>query len=114
VCKCELHVLNLFSLIDFFKAFRTNVLLLWIVSNYILIVIFTNDIVVKALVQNQGNTNTAINPYFTFLLWSVASLSFIRFVFSVVYMIMWFADGLRTGGKRNPIRSVARVGVTSA
>ncbi|KAI9356488.1 chitin synthase-domain-containing protein [Zopfochytrium polystomum] len=85
---------------DFYKNFRTKVLLCWVITNYMIIFVFTNDDIVNAMFPNRSS-GTNLNPYFTFLLWSVTLLSCIKFTFSAVYLIGWHVDGLRQGGKRN-------------
>ncbi|KAI9336630.1 chitin synthase-domain-containing protein [Zopfochytrium polystomum] len=89
---------------DYFKQFRTNTVLLWFFSNGLLVYIFTNAAVVRAMFPNSTAAN--INPYLTFLFWSVAFLSFIRFLCSTIYLIGWWSEGLSDAGKRNPIQSI--------
>ncbi|TPX75810.1 chitin synthase [Chytriomyces confervae] len=69
---------------DFFKQFRTFVVVFWFFSNFLLVFIFTNPWI-------NGKITTAgdINPYLGFLLWSVAALSLVRFVFSTIYLMQW-------------------------
>ncbi|KAI8847542.1 chitin synthase-domain-containing protein [Chytridium lagenaria] len=75
---------------DFFKQFRTNTLMLWLLTNGV-------------LVYKQ-----AVNPYLTFLFWSVAVLSFIRFLCSCIYLVGWWFEGLEDAGKRNPLKRAAQ------
>ncbi|TPX60588.1 chitin synthase [Powellomyces hirtus] len=68
---------------DGFRQFRTRVVLFWMVSNALLIILFTNEMIVdKWFPKKEGS----VNPYLTFLFWSVAFLSFIRFVASMIYL----------------------------
>ena len=60
------------------REFRTRVVLSWILTNLILIVLFTNDFALELMFPNKSIG--AINPYLTFLFWSVTVLAFIRFV----------------------------------
>jgi len=71
---------------DYYRTFRTNVLLAWVLSNGILgaVIVSTNA---KAA-TGTGGANTAVNGYMAFLLYSVAILAFVRFVGSTTYMIV--------------------------
>ncbi|KAJ3113391.1 Chitin synthase, class 2 [Phlyctochytrium bullatum] len=91
---------------DFFKQFRTNTLMLWLLSNGILVYVFTTPQIVKAIFPNAVEKKS-VNPYLTFLFWSVAVLSFIRFLCSFIYLVGWWMEGLEDAGKRNPLRSAA-------
>ncbi|KAJ3208139.1 Chitin synthase, class 2 [Dinochytrium kinnereticum] len=91
---------------DFFKQFRTNTLMLWLVTNGLLVYIFTTPQIVRQMFPNSSKKQS-VNPYLTFLFWSVAVLSFIRFLCSLIYLIGWWMDGLEDAGKRNPFKSAA-------
>jgi len=69
---------------DYYRTFRTNVLLAWVLSNGLLAaaIVSTNS---KA---SSSGANNAVNGYMAFLLYSVAILAFIRFVGSTTYMIV--------------------------
>jgi len=69
---------------DYYRSFRTNVLLAWVLTNALLgaAITSTND---KA---SDAGANKAVAGYMTFLLYSVAGLAFIRFVGSSAYMII--------------------------
>ncbi|KAI9330177.1 chitin synthase-domain-containing protein [Obelidium mucronatum] len=69
---------------DFFKQFRTFVVLFWFFSNFMLVFVFTNTWVITKI-SGAGT----VNPYLSFLLWSVAALSFIRFTASTAYLLEW-------------------------
>ncbi|KAH8822583.1 glycosyltransferase family 2 protein [Flagelloscypha sp. PMI_526] len=56
---------------DYYKTFRTNVLLVWTLTNGLL-----------------GAAQKSVNGYMAFLLFSVAGLAFVRFVGSTLYMII--------------------------
>ncbi|KAI8847541.1 chitin synthase-domain-containing protein [Chytridium lagenaria] len=96
---------------DTFKQLRTNTLLLWIFTNGLLVYIFTNPFIIQAIFPNttaKAKINKqAVNPYLTFLFWAVALLSLFRFIFSAVYLIGWWFEGLEVAGKRNPFKSAA-------
>ncbi|KAF9448778.1 glycosyltransferase family 2 protein [Macrolepiota fuliginosa MF-IS2] len=66
---------------DYYRAFRTNVLLAWTLSNALLAAIITAT-------NDNTSANSAVNGYMAFLLYSVAGLAFIRFVGSTTYMVV--------------------------
>jgi len=66
---------------DYYRTFRTNVLLAWTLTNALLAAVIT------ATNDNQ-TANKAVNGYMAFLLYSVAGLAFVRFVGSATYMIV--------------------------
>ncbi|KAI8911759.1 chitin synthase-domain-containing protein [Gorgonomyces haynaldii] len=70
---------------DYFRSFRTRVVLSWILSNMILIAIFTTPEL--AMLIRVDIRNKAFNPFLTFILWSVAFFAVFRFVGSTVYII---------------------------
>lgn len=70
---------------DYFRAFRTRVVLFWILSNAILIGLLTTP-ESAVLVGVNLDDPLAFNPFLTFILWSVAALSTIRFIGSVLYI----------------------------
>ncbi|KAF8148234.1 glycosyltransferase family 2 protein [Crassisporium funariophilum] len=63
---------------DYYRSFRTNVLLAWVLTN------------VSSLFSRPktGGANKAVSGYMAFLLYSVAGLAFVRFVGSTTYMIV--------------------------
>ena len=71
------------------KSFRTKIVLSWIFCNLVLVVIFTNQLSLEYLFPRR---TSAINPYLTFLFWSVAIISFIRALGSSIYMIQWYKE----------------------
>lgn len=69
---------------DYYRTFRTNVLLAWTLSNGLLAAA-----VVSATSKAQDSGAAAsVKGYMTFLLYSVAGLAFIRFVGSTLYMVI--------------------------
>ncbi|KAH6907524.1 chitin synthase [Coprinopsis sp. MPI-PUGE-AT-0042] len=66
---------------DYYRNFRTNVLLSWTLTNGLLAaaIVSTND---------SETAGKAVQGYMAFLLFSVAFLAFIRFVGSTAYMII--------------------------
>ncbi|KAJ3089949.1 Chitin synthase, class 2 [Physocladia obscura] len=81
---------------DFFKQFRTNVVLLWMISNFILVFVFTNGWILQAITKAGS-----VNPYLSFLLWSVAVLAGIRFTASAVYLVGWVREWGADSHKRS-------------
>ncbi|KAJ3032342.1 Chitin synthase, class 2, partial [Rhizophlyctis rosea] len=69
---------------DYFKLFRTRVVLFWIITNCLLILILRTQPISDKL--GISPDPKAFNPYLTFVLWSVAILSVIRFIGSMVYL----------------------------
>ncbi|RXW18195.1 hypothetical protein EST38_g7654 [Candolleomyces aberdarensis] len=66
---------------DYYRNFRTNVLLSWTLTNGLLAAAITST-------NSSGNADKAVAGYMSFLLFSVAGLAFIRFVGSTAYMII--------------------------
>jgi len=69
------------------KQFRTRIVLLWILTNSVLIVALTSETLHALLSKHEDTNPTDFNPYLTFLFWSVAGISFIRFLGSMTYLI---------------------------
>ncbi|RGB34421.1 glycosyltransferase family 2 protein [Rhizophagus diaphanus] len=70
---------------DYYKLFRTNLVLSWMFSNAVLIVFFTSNTWNDYIKRNS--TESSYNPYLTFVFWSVAALSAFRAFGSVLYLI---------------------------
>ncbi|KAI8354001.1 chitin synthase 2 [Blakeslea trispora] len=70
---------------DYYRSFRTRLVLSWIVSNLALVVAITNTSVITT-----GDRSAA---YLGFILWSVAALSAIRFTGSTLYLIFKIFTG---------------------
>ncbi|KAG0749821.1 hypothetical protein G6F57_002962 [Rhizopus arrhizus] len=70
---------------DYYRSFRTRLVLAWILSNLILVVIIANPSIIT--VDNKAST------YLGFILWSVAALSVIRFTGSTLYLIFKIFTG---------------------
>jgi chitin synthase len=77
---------------DYFKEFRTRVVILWVTSNAVLVYLFSSPDVNKAIFPNRASNS--VNPYLTFLFWSVAGLSLIRFIFSTIFLVQFSRDKL--------------------
>jgi len=69
---------------DYYRQFRTNVLLSWVL---------TNALLAAAIVTATGKASdkgaaATVNGYMSFLLFSVAALAFVRFCGSTLYLII--------------------------
>lgn len=69
---------------DYYRSFRTNVLLAWTLSNALLAAII---VTATGKAADKGAHNT-VNGYMAFILFSVAGLAFVRFVGSTTYMLV--------------------------
>lgn len=70
---------------DYFKNFRTRVLLWWMLSNLILVMVMTNDRILDLM--KDDSSSSYFNPYLSFIMWSVTGINFVRFIGSVWYLI---------------------------
>jgi len=68
---------------DYYRTFRTNVLLAWTLTNGLL-----GAAVATANGKGTASASHEVNGYMAFLLFSVAGLAFVRFVGSTMYMII--------------------------
>lgn len=68
---------------DYYKAFRTRLVLCWVISNMALVAVITNG----QIFQWFGTYQERSTYYLGFILWSVAGLSAIRFIGSILYMV---------------------------
>ncbi|CAM0143133.1 unnamed protein product [Umbelopsis sp. WA50703] len=68
---------------DYYRAFRTRLVVCWIISNLVLAIVVAN----ATILQWLGDFNTRTNAYFAFILWSVAVLAAFRFLGSLTYRI---------------------------
>lgn len=73
---------------DYYKAFRTRLVLLWCASNGLLV-----SIVSYSGTNQIGSYDTRSKTYLAFVLWSVAFLSAFRFVGSVAYIFLRLISG---------------------
>jgi len=69
---------------DYYKSFRTNVLLAWVLSNALL---GAGIVAATGSAASKGSSAT-VNGYMAFILFSVAGLAFIRFIGSTSYMLI--------------------------
>lgn len=73
---------------DYYKLFRTRLVLTWMFSNALLVIVMSSDAFLQWVTNNNPNKQRSYNPYLTFIFWSVAGLSAIRFVGSTMYLIL--------------------------
>jgi chitin synthase len=67
---------------DYFKSFRTNLVLSWILSNLLLVGMCTTSQIFTLL---KIEISPKFNAFVSFFLWSVASISIFRLVGSILY-----------------------------
>lgn len=73
---------------DYYRAFRTRIVLSWIISNLALVVAVTS-----AAFNGLGTFEERSVIYLGFILWSVAALSLVRFVGSCLYLLFRIFTG---------------------
>ncbi|KAI1301154.1 Chitin synthase, class 1 [Mortierella claussenii] len=73
---------------DYYKAFRTRLVLLWCASNGLLV-----SVVTYAGSNGTGTYDARSKAYLAFVLWSVAFLAAFRFVGSVAYIFLRLVTG---------------------
>ena len=66
---------------DYEKSFRTTVLIFWLFSNVTLAYLFTNPSFLSFAFPGY-----TLNPYLTFLFWTVAIMSIFRLTGSLFYL----------------------------
>lgn len=69
---------------DYYRSFRTQILLLWIVANGALVITISSDQLEPYLVLNDGS-----NLYVTIVVWIITIGATGRFLGSVVYLLGW-------------------------
>lgn len=75
---------------DYYRTFRTRILLLWIVVNGALVISISSDQLAPFLVLNDGS-----NLYVTIVVWTITIGATGRFLGSLVYLIGWIWQFLR-------------------
>ncbi|KAI8339622.1 chitin synthase 1 [Chlamydoabsidia padenii] len=75
---------------DYYRSFRTRLVLSWIISNLALVAIITNTAIFE---NGLGDFATRSSVYLGFILWSVAGLSVIRFSGSCIYLVFRIFTG---------------------
>jgi chitin synthase len=74
---------------DYFKSYRTKILLAWIITNTVIIFLITNYNISRYIYSWFGiNQNSlGFNPYLTLLFYCMAVINVIRFIGSIIYRI---------------------------
>ncbi|KAI8604976.1 chitin synthase-domain-containing protein [Dissophora ornata] len=75
---------------DYYRSFRTKILLLWIVVNGALVIAISSDQLAPYLVLNDGS-----NLYVTIVVWIITVGATGRFLGSVIYLLGWIWKFLR-------------------
>lgn len=76
---------------DYYKMFRTRLVLAWMFTNALLVIGMTTGFPVNGDNTFGGQKATKgvqFNPYLTMIFWSVAALSAVRFAGSTLYLIL--------------------------
>ena len=73
---------NILDKDDYFKSYRTKVLLAWIITNTCIIFLITNYNISRYIYSWFGvnQDNLGFNPYLTLLFYCMASINVIRFI----------------------------------
>lgn len=75
---------------DYFRLYRTRIVLFWLFCNLVIVFVFTNPIVSKLIVSSdQSGAN---HPYLTFIFWSVTALAAVRLVGCIFFLMEWVLD----------------------
>jgi chitin synthase len=74
---------------DYFKSYRTKILLAWIITNTIIIFLITNYNISRYIYSWFGINQDSLgfNPYLTLLFYCMAAINVIRFIGSIIYRI---------------------------
>ncbi|KAJ3293280.1 Chitin synthase, class 2 [Borealophlyctis nickersoniae] len=74
---------------DYFRNFRTKVVLGWAFSNALVVVVLSNDKLSEVIYRNLNvDAEGGFNPFLRFIFYSVLALSTVRFFGAVSYLIM--------------------------
>lgn len=74
--------------LDYYRTFRTRIVLTWIISNLALVVVITTPIF-----DGISSFDTRSMIYLGFILWSVAALSLVKFMGSCTYLFIRIFTG---------------------
>ena len=75
---------------DYFRKYRTTVLLSWFFSNGLIIIAFTNAQLSKLIYKWLGvSEDDSYHPYLRFLFYTLAVISGIRFLGSMTYIFFY-------------------------
>ncbi|KAH6594845.1 hypothetical protein BASA50_006319 [Batrachochytrium salamandrivorans] len=73
---------------DYFRNFRTKIVLIWMFMNAAVIVMFTTEAVRDKILPVLGIRQTkSFNPYLQFIFYSVLGLTLVRFIGSTTYLL---------------------------
>ena len=72
---------------DYYRGFRTRLVLAWMFSNAALVICFTSDFT-KQIWTSKMKPGDDFNPYLTGIFWCVCFLSAFRFLGSVLYLVL--------------------------
>lgn len=76
---------------DYFREIRTRLVLFWLLTNTAIIIAMTNQTFVEKLEYyfsiSNANSDSGINPFLSFIFYSVLGISAVRFVGSTSYLI---------------------------
>jgi len=72
---------------DYYRGFRTRLVLAWMFSNAALVITFTSDFT-KQIWISRMTPGDDFNPFLTGVFWAVAGLSAIRFTGSFSYLLL--------------------------
>ncbi|KAI8873125.1 chitin synthase 2 [Ramicandelaber brevisporus] len=75
------------------RKFRTTLVLSWMFTNALLIFALTSKQYDNWALKHSKGSNRIFNPYLTFIFWSVCGLSAVRFVGSVLYLMIYYTIG---------------------
>lgn len=78
---------------DYYKGFRSQVVLLWIICNFGLVAVVLSTAGLERITTNS-NESTKSAIYLAVVLWSVAGLSFFKFVGSMWFLIVRLFRGV--------------------
>jgi chitin synthase len=70
---------------DYFKTFRTRIVLSWCFSNALVIILVTNQNLISGFLSNNDQSANS-NPFLAFIFWSVCATSSLRFLGSLTYL----------------------------
>ncbi|RCH78571.1 Chitin synthase, class 2 [Rhizopus stolonifer] len=74
---------------DYYRSFRTRLVLSWIISNLVLVVLITSATTFDWI----GTFEARSTAYLGFILWSVAALAAVRFIGSTLYLVFRLFGG---------------------
>lgn len=73
---------------DWYRKFRTQLVLFWLVSNAIVIVVLTNEDIINLI----GGSNPDDNPFLALMFWSFLGLTLVRFIGSFIYLLDYWRE----------------------